>query len=710
MKQVVQAVSGGPVRVMEVPRPVIGPTEVLVRSAVTTISPGTERAVTALARSSLLDKARARPDLVRQVLDKARSDGLRATASTVRTRLDQDMPLGYSGCGLVIQVGEAVAGVSPGQLVATGGAGKACHAEYQAVPGLLCVPVPDGVSAQEAALATIASIALHGLRLADMSAGHKVVVVGLGLVGQLALRLARASGADVHGIDIDPAAVELARSCGVQASVEEGEQTTRAVRFWTRERGADAVIVAAAGSSSKVMRRVPDLCRDHAPVVVVGDVGLDLDRRPYYERELSVRFARSYGPGRYERTYDDWAIDYPPGLVRFTEGRNIETVLDLLARGQLEVGDLVTHTFDMSEAPAAYELIESRGEHVVGVQLAYPARGSEERPERPIPVSRPSRSTSPGLGVIGAGAFVTSVLLPSMQRAGFDKMVSVTSASGLSARHLADRAGFARAVSGPDAVIEDPDVDVVVVATPHDLHAELTARALRAGKHVFCEKPLALSLDELAIVEAAADSGGGVLFVGFNRRWSGPVREVRDWFGPTGSPLVITYRVNAGSLPGTHWYNDRRQGGRLLGEVCHFIDTCSAIVGEVAVDVGAVAGARPGAESALADDLGLLLRYQNGSVAAITYAAGGPASVAKERIEVLGRGRAATIDDFREVTLDGARTTYRPPDKGHVAEAIEMLARINGRSAPTAEAIASTRTALDALSALGSGAADPDHC
>lgn len=712
MKQVVQAINGGPVRVIDVPRPTIGPAEVLVQTIATTISPGTEKAVTALAQSSLLDKARARPDLVRQVISKARSDGIANTARTVRARLDEDMPLGYSGAGLAIEVGDLVTGVAPGQLVATGGASKANHAEFQAVPGMLCVPVPEGVTAADASMATIASIALHGVRLADVQAGSKVVVVGLGLVGQLAVRLAQASGADVFGLDLDASAVGRCRDAGTPAQVDDGDDTTAAVLEWTRGRGADAVIVAAATSSSAIMARSPELCRDRATVVVVGDVGLDLDRRPFYERELTIRFARSYGPGRYERSYEEWGIDYPIGSERFTEGRNLETVLDLLASGRLQVDDLVSHRFAIADAGDAYQLIEQRREPYLGIQVDYPVAAAAPSAgaaadDRPIVVNPPRRATTPAIGLIGAGAFATTVLLPAFRKAGFDRFVAVTSASGLSARHLAERAGFEVAVSGATAVIEHDEVDVVVVATPHDTHAALTAEALRAGKHVFCEKPLALTFDELDEVEAAvAAAPGSRLFVGFNRRWSEPVRLVRDHLGADGGPLVVTYRVNAGTLPASHWYHDRRQGGRLLGEVCHFVDTCAAIVGQTADRVTAVGGGAPGTELVLAQDTVVALHYPDGSVAAITYAAGGDRSVEKERIEVLGRGHAATIIDFREVILDGRTTTVRPQDKGHLAEVHAFREILQGARPAASEALASMRTTLEAAAALGSPQGD----
>jgi predicted dehydrogenase/threonine dehydrogenase-like Zn-dependent dehydrogenase len=697
MKQVVQPVSGGDVRVIDVPSPTIGPADVLVRTSASIISPGTERAVTTLARASLLDKARARPDLVRKVVRKATTDGLRATAQSVRARLDQDMPLGYSAAGVVEAVGEAVSGIAPGQLVATAGGGRANHAELQSVPGLLCVPVPDGVPPGDAAFATIAAIALHGLRLADVDAGARVLVVGLGLVGQLTMRLARAKGCEPFGIDVDARRAEHA---GGTASLESGEETTRAVMDWSRHRGADAVIVTAATADPSVLREVPARCRDRATVVIVGDVAVDVDRRPFYEKELSIRFARSYGPGRYEPAYEQWGVDYPAGQVRWTEGRNLEAVLDLMASGRLDVADLVTQRFDIAEAPRAYELLEAHDELVLGVQLEYPGR---VEPDTAVALRSPSRRSTgqPGVGLIGAGAFARTVLVPALRKAGFERLVAVSSASGLSAVHLGERIGFERAVSGADAVIDDRDVDVVVIATTHAHHAELAARALRAGKHVFCEKPLALSESELDTVETALSEAAGVLFVGFNRRWSSAVTAVRDHFADRAGPIVVTYRVNAGEVPDEHWYHDRREGGRLLGEMCHFVDTCIALVGDEPSSVHAAGVGSPGQEALLSDHLAITLGWRDGSVAAITYAAGGHPRTEKERIEVLGRGRSGLIIDFREVLLDGRKAEGGRHDKGHLAEAIAFRRAVQtGDGRPGTSAVTSTRATLRAAAAL----------
>jgi predicted dehydrogenase/threonine dehydrogenase-like Zn-dependent dehydrogenase len=695
MKQVVQPAKGGPVRVIDVPRPTIGPTEVLIQTVASAVSPGTERAVTKLAQSTLLAKARARPDLVRQVIKKAKADGIAKTARSVQARLDDDVPLGYSAAGIALEVGEAVAGISPGQMVATGGAGKANHAEFQAVPGLLCAPVPQGVSAADAAFATVASVALHSLRLAEVGPGAKVVVIGLGLLGQLGVRLAQAAGCDVAGIDVSEFPVARASEVGALALIESGDDTTKAVLEWSRGRGADAVLLMAASASSAIAGRAPELCRDQANVVVVGDVGLDLDRRPFYERELNLRFARSYGPGRYERAYEEWGVDYPAGLVRWTEGRNFEAVLDLLAGGRFQVADLVTHRYPIADAPLAYDLVESGNEPSLGIVFDYPAA---PEPDRAI-VLRPRSQGALGVGLIGAGAFARTVLVPAFKEAGFDRFVSVASASGLSARRMAERAQFEKAVSGANAVIDDPDVEVVVIATRHDSHARLAAQALRAGKHVFCEKPLALTMEELDDVQDAQREGGAVLSVGFNRRYSQPIRLANEHFGQGAGPLVITYRVNAGGLPPRHWYGDRRQGGRLIGEVCHFIDTCGAISGS---SIAAVQAFRSGSqeEGLLDRNFVIMIRYATGSLATISYATDGHPSAVKENIDIIGRGRSASVIDFVQSRFNGRLVEHRD-DKGHLAIVEAFLRQIKAHDyTGTADAIYSSRATLQVANAL----------
>jgi predicted dehydrogenase/threonine dehydrogenase-like Zn-dependent dehydrogenase len=699
VKQLVQPVNGGPVTLLDVPGPVLEPTEVLVRTLCSVISPGTERAVTALAQSSLLAKARARPDLVRQVMRKVRTEGIASTRQSVLGRLATDVPLGYSAAGIVLETGTAVTGIRPGQLVATGGAGMANHAELQAVPWLLCAPVPSGVDAQDAAFVTIASIALHGLRLAEVGPGAKVVVIGLGLIGQLTARLAQAAGCDVAGID--PAAYprEAAARTGLLALDERGDETTEQVLAWSRGRGADAVLVCAAGQSPAAVMRVPALCRDRATVVIVGDVGLQLSRTPFYQRELSLRFARSYGPGRYDPSYEAWGIDYPAGHVRWSEGRNFEAVLDLLAAGRLAVGDLVTHAFDFGDAVRAYRLIQEQAEPYLAIRFDYPGTAD---PERAVQVNRPRPRSGavaePGIGLIGAGPFATGTLLPAFRAAGLRRLVAVASARGLTATRTAQRHGFERAVGGLDAVLADPEVSAVAIATPHDTHAALTVQALTAGRHVWCEKPVALSEDELDAVREAWLASGCVLAVGFNRRWSPAVTEARKVLAGSAAAKLVVYRIAAGPVPDDHWYHDPRRGGRLLGEVCHFVDTAQALVGAPIEDVTALAGGGPGGP---ADDAVVGLRFADGSLAAIGYGSALP-SAGKELIEVHAGARRVVIDDFRIVTADGTTLWKGQQDKGHRALAAAFARAVaDDEKLPTEEMLSTMRATIRGAARCG---------
>lgn len=696
MKLLVQAVRDGELRVVEAPSPQIGATEVLVRTTRSVVSAGTERAVRELASASLLAKAKARPDLVRQVLKRARSEGIGATIRGVRDRLGEDMPLGYSAAGRVVAVGEAVEGVRPGDRVATGGAG---HADLQVVAGMLAVRIPDDVTDQDAAFATLGAIALNGLRLAELGPGARIVVVGLGLVGQLTVRLARASGCLVAGIDVKAWPVERAAGHADLALLDAGASTTDAITAWARGRGVDAVLVTAATKSSEPIRRATDLLRDRGTIVLVGDVGMELERRPFYDKELQLRVARSYGPGRYETTYEEYGIDYPIGQVRWTEGRNLEAFLDLVASDQLEVADLVTHTYDFGSALDAYRLIERGDEPYLGIQLSYDHAVPESaHPRRADPASE-------GIGLIGAGAFARRVLLPAFESAGFAHFNVVASARGLSAQGLVDGGPFIRTADTAGELIADPSVGIVVVATPHDTHAALVANALDAGKHVFCEKPLALDFDELDAVDKAWRASGRVLFVGFNRRYAPAIDAVMRHLGD-GGPLVITYRVNAGPIPPGHWYNDRRQGGRLLGEVCHFIDTCAALVGHPVTNVYATgSGAN---EALLAPDYTVVMQFSDGSQAAISYASDGNDATAKERVEVLGRGHTAVIDDFTRVDADGKVIWSGRQDKGHNALVRLFKQAIDSPgSQPTGDFLQSTAATLAAAASLVSGQAQP---
>lgn len=702
MRQVVQSVRDGRLRVVELPRPVIGPTEVLVAPTHSVVSAGTERAVRHLASSSLVAKARARPDLARKVIRRARAEGVRRTVRSVRERLDQDMPLGYSSAGRVVEVGEWASGLAVGDLVAAAGAG---HGELQVVAAPLAVALPHGVDPAEAAFGALGCVALNALRLAEVGPGGRVCVIGLGLLGRITARLARASGCEVVAIEASPTALERHEPSVDLALVDAGDTTTDAVVDWARGRGVDAVLVTAASRSPEPLARAPQLARDRATVVLVGDVPVTLARAALYDKELTLRVARSYGAGRYDPLFEDAAVDYPVGYVPWTARRNLETFVDLLAAGTLEVADLITHTFPVAEAEAAYAVLDDKVAAPLAIQLVYPEADQATAGSR---VSQTAGVRSVGdsrAALIGAGNYAKATLVPALADAGIEVSL-VASAAGVSAERLAERLG-ARQVGTDEALVSD-DADIVLLATPHDTHAGLAVRALGAGKHVFCEKPLALDEDELEAVAAAWRAGAGRLAVGFNRRHSEAVAAVRDAFASRGSPLAVTYRIAAEATPPGHWYADRRHGGRLMGEVCHFVDTCAAIVGHDAVSVSAAASVR-GAELLLAEDLVITIRYADDSLAAIVYTTGGTPGMAKERVEVLGGGRSALIDDYHEVVIDGREVRLTRPGKGH-AELLTAFRRAvtEGQDFDTEAAFHTTATILAAVASLTTGAAaDP---
>lgn len=673
MRQLLQDVSSGEIRVAEVPEPQRGATAMLVATEYSLISAGTERAVMELGQSSLAGKARARPDLVRKVLDSAREEGLSSTYQKVRGRLDAPNPLGYSLAGSVVEACDG-APAGPGELVACAGAGVASHAELVAVPRMLCVRVPDGVPAEDAAYATVASIALHGVRIAECSLGDVVAVIGLGLVGQMAMELVASAGAVPLGLDPQESRVELARTEGFFATTDARELQAEGLRLTSR-RGVDSALVCAASTSVEPLRLAIDIARERATVCIVGDVPIESPRTPLFAKELRIVVSRSYGPGRYDPSYEEAGIDYPAGYVRWTEGRNMEEVLRLMARGRLRPSRLTTHTFDLEDGPAAYALL-SGAEPSLGILLRYPGAVSRSRalalPHRPRGI-RAVRSARVRIGVIGAGMFARTTLMPRLARTA--ELVAVASATGISARGTAERFGIPIATTHPTEVLARDDVDAVVIASRHDSHAALVADTLRAGKHVFVEKPLAIDEAGLALVEAALAESEGVLMVGFNRRFAPFSRAVYERLSGRG-PLVVVQRINAGRLPDGHWTRDRAVGGgRIVGEVCHFVDLATFLTGAAPVAVHAVGVG--GSSEPLEDSIVANLRFSDGSVAAITYSALGAPTLAKERIEVLGEHGAATIDDFRELYLHtGGRATSRKGhrDKGHTGELEAFLA------------------------------------
>lgn len=710
MKQVVQSFRDGELYVEDVPSPALRPGGLLVATEYSIVSAGTERSKVDLARKNIVAKAMARPDQVRQVLASVRREGLQATYHKVMNKLDALAPLGYSTSGRVVAVGAGCEQFAVGDLVACAGAGYANHAELVWVPGNLCAPVPMNVDPADAAFATIGAIALHGVRQAEAKLGETVVVIGLGLLGQLSVQLLVASGCRVIGVDVDPWKLELARKSGAERALLRTDDVLAHVHGATRGRGADAVVITAATQDNDPFVLAGELARDRAHVVLVGAVPIEVPRSPYYEKELDVRLSRSYGPGRYDAQYEERGLDYPIGYVRWTENRNMEAFLDAVAAKQVRLGELLTHRFTLDSAERAYDLLANGGERFLAIALQYPTRAVTPAREV-IPSSDAAPRGQVRIGMIGAGSFAGGTLLPLLVEQRGVSLATVCTASGLSARDTALRHAFAASTSEPATIFDDRDINAVVIATRHDSHAALARDALARGKAVFVEKPLALNRDELAEVMAAARTNPA-LMVGFNRRFSPHTERVRRIFSRRAGALVISIRVNAGAIPAHSWIHDPvLGGGRLLGEGCHFIDLANALVGAAPRRVRTVGIGSQHAASRLRDNFSIAIEYRDGSLATILYTSKGDPALGKERVEIFGDGVAAVIDDFHTstITRGGAVDRHRSKqDKGHRAQLARFVAMVaNGGPPPIAlaELEASTLATLGALESLALGTA-----
>jgi predicted dehydrogenase/threonine dehydrogenase-like Zn-dependent dehydrogenase len=720
MKQLLQNLKNGEGVVADVPAPVAQAGRVVVRTAASLVSAGTERAVVELGRKSLVGKARERPDLVRKVVEKVKAEGLASTLGAVREKLDASHALGYSAAGVVVEVGANVSEFRAGDRVACAGTGYATHAEVLSVPKNLCVRLPDAVDFEAGAFGTVGAIALQGVRLAEPTLGESVVVVGLGLIGQLTAQLLAANGCRVFGVDTDASRVDLALSLGADDGATSGADVRRAVEAWTRGRGADAVLITAATQSSEPVTLAGEISRLKGRVVAVGAVGMDVPRNLYFARELTLKVSMSYGPGRYDPEYEEGGHDYPLAYVRWTEGRNIEAFLAAVAAGRVQIAPLVTHRFAIEEGERAYQLIagDTREPHLAVLLTYDTARELATLVERrPRGVAREAagagadgRETGVRVGMIGAGAYARAMLLPHFKAAGA-RFQSIATASGVTARDVGEKYDFAALASGADAVVEDPDVNLVVVATRHDSHAALARRALEAGKHVFVEKPMALNDEELDALLEAASRSSAKLTVGFNRRFSPHARAAKDFFSDRREPLSILYRVNAGRVPRSHWTQSPREGGgRIRGEVCHFVDLCQFFAGAPPVRVFAESIRSDNAEAVDDDSVFVTLRFSDGSNACVAYLAEGDRASGKERVEIFGAGRSFVIEDFRaSLSYRGGReekTKLRAADKGQ-AEEVRAVCRmvLEGTPAPVPleELAATTRATFRILDSLRTG-------
>jgi predicted dehydrogenase/threonine dehydrogenase-like Zn-dependent dehydrogenase len=641
LKQLLQSLKDGSTTVAEIPAPRCGQGQVLVQSSISLVSAGTERMLVEFGKGNLIRKARSQPDKVKQVLEKARTDGIAATLDAVRSKLDQPLALGYCNVGRIVE--SRAEGFAVGDRVVSNGK----HAEFVAVPKNLCARIPDKVSDEAASFTVLAAIGLQGIRLTQPSLGECVVVTGLGLIGLLTVQMLRAQGCRVMGIDFDPARLELARLFGAETvNPAAGEDVlTRAASF-SRGVGVDAVIITASTKSNDPVTHAARMCRQRGRIVLVGVVGLELNRADFYEKELTFQVSCSYGPGRYDTAYEDEGQDYPIGFVRWTEQRNFEAVLDLMAADVLDIAPLITHRFTIDDGAQAMTLLTT-SEPSMGILLTYSQRSVFVAPERRVALGSTPLVGKGVVGFLGAGNYAGRVLIPAFKAAGAG-LHTVVSGGGVSAVHFGKKFGFSHAATEAIAVLDSTEVDTVVIATRHNDHATQVLAALRAGKHVFCEKPLCLKANELAQIETeASQRSQQILMVGFNRRFAPHVVKMKSLLAAIDAPKNIVITVNAGEIPADHWTQDPLVGGgRLIGEACHFIDLARHLIGNPITAQHAVALGRSPSMLICDDKVSLTLQFSDGSVATILYLANGDKGFPKERIEVFAAGRVLQLDNF----------------------------------------------------------------
>ena len=715
MLQVTQSAKTGETKLETVPPPALQPGFVRVRTSASLISAGTERMIIELAQKSYLGKAQARPDLVRQIVAKAQKEGLLNTWRNVQSKLEKPMPLGYSAAGVVEAVGAGVDTVQVGDRVAMAGAGYANHAEVNVVPRNLVALIPDGVSDEEAAYSTIAAIGLQGIRLARPEIGDNVVVIGLGLIGLLTVQMLHASGCRVFGVDLDPAKVAKARELGAEDGASTDVET--AVDRFTRGYGADLVLITAASKSSGPIELAGTIARRKAQVVAVGAVGMDVPRDLYYKKELELKVSMSYGPGRYDLAYEEGGIDYPYEYVRWTEQRNLDAVLGLMAARRMDVTALTTHRFPIDRALDAYGLVQKGGEPVIGLLLTYDtARPQSARVDLAPAAAAPARPAADALriGFIGAGNYASLHLLPHVEKDPAAHLAGLMTATGPSAIQKGEKFGFRFVTTDPDTLIGDADTDAVFVATRHSTHADFSVRALRAGKHVFVEKPLVVDEAQLdAVVEAYAAANAVAptgLMVGVNRRFAPMVTAIEEAMRGSG-PKQMVYRVNSGAIPPTTWLHAPDEGGGMLvGETCHFFDVMRVLAGAPAVEVYARHLSLTTRALDPHDNLTVVVTYADGSVGTLAYSTVGDKRAPKERLEVFGGGQAALLDDFRVLDLyrDGkhARTKAMNQDKGQAAQIAATVEAFRARGQapiPFDQIVEAMRVVFAAQRSLASG-------
>lgn len=663
MDQLTQQLKSGKMEILEVPFPVLGKGQVLVRNHYSVISAGTEGKTVSDARKGYIAKAKSRQKEVKMVIDMIKSEGLKKTYDVVMNKLEAPAPLGYSCAGEVIAIGSAVMNLSVGDKVACGGDG-AYHAEIVAVNRNLCVKVPQNIDLKDASFTTIAAIAIQGIRQADLKFGENCTVIGLGLIGLLTVQILKAAGIKAIGIDIDQTQVGKAISCGADIALSRTQEgITSSIIDFTDGHGTDAVIITAGTSSLDPVEFAGEISRKKGKVVIVGAVPTGFSRRNYYRKELDLRMSSSYGPGRYDPEYEEKGIDYPIGYVRFTENRNMQAFVDLLGSGKIDMEKVISHKFGLLDAPQAYDIILGKKEPVSGILIQYDI---DKETSKTVKLSEPDSKSenATNIGFIGAGNFAQNVVLPSIKNK--CNFIGIVTAEGNMSRYVAEKYGFQHCADTPERLLENKNIGTVFVLTRHDTHAEYSIKALNAGKNVVVEKPLAMNYEELLEIEKAYNKSGKGLMLGFNRRFSPLTEKLMKMIAP-GQKMAINIRVNAGAVPPEHWVHDPEiGGGRIIGEACHFIDLAGFIAQSKAKTIHAISLAN---KPSLQDTVSINIEYENGSIANICYFSNGNKNVPKERIEVFNNNTVFLINDFKSMEILNEKgkkmIKVKGQDKGH---------------------------------------------
>lgn len=706
MKQLIQSFKTGELGLFEVPAPVCGENGALVQTSVSLVSAGTEKMLVDFAKKSMLAKAKDRPDLVKQVLDKMKKEGVKNTLEKVFTKLDTPIPLGYSAAGKIIEIGNNISGFKIGDRVACGGAGYANHAEINYVPKNLMVKIPDGVDDIDASFVTVGAIALQGVRQTEPKLGERVAVIGLGLLGQLAVQLLKANGCKVIGSDVDPDKLALAKKIGADETCHASDLIKKANEF-SNGYGVDAVIIAASTSSNQPTIDAAEISRMRGRVIYLGLVGMDIPRNDYYKKEIDIRLSMAYGPGRYDPEYEEKGIDYPFDLVRFTEQRNFEAFLGLIEEGKITPKELITHTFDFDDAMHAYDLLEGRvKEKYLGIVLEYNNDIQLDEHKMVERTNKVISSDKVNVGLIGAGNFTKSVILPNMAKVGGYDLVGLCTATGVSAEGTGKKYDFKYITTDSDEIFKNSEINSVFVTTRHDDHASKVIKSIENSKHCFVEKPLCIYEEELEEI-AEVYNGENIIQVGFNRRFSPMIQNMKKSLS---GEIAINYRVNAGIIPKDVWIQDRTiGGGRIIGEVCHFIDTCSYLIGSEVESVYASTVSKNDKSIPDEDNVNITLNYGNGSVATIAYYAYGDSSMPKEYIEAFANGVSMQMTDFRELLIYSGGKKIKEKtsnqDKGFVAE-FEAFKQsvLSGKSAIEFDSIYNTtKTTFKILESIRTG-------